>query len=119
MHSQDCHSAETSPNQQPLLLSDARMPPSRSPQNGSNGVRDELAVTYRKIESLTPFANNARTHSRSQIRKLRDSIQAFGFVNPVLINTSRTIVAGHGRVQAAKLLGMTEVPTICLENLTP
>ena len=71
MHSQDCHSAETSPNQQPLLLSDARRPPSRSPQNGSNGLRDELAVTYRKIESLTPFANNARVHSRSQIRKLR------------------------------------------------
>jgi hypothetical protein len=79
----------------------------------------ELHVIYRSIDTLTPYRGNARTHNRSQIRKLRDSIQAFGFVNPVLINTTGTIVAGHGRVQAAKLLGMTEVPTICLENLTP
>jgi hypothetical protein len=79
----------------------------------------ELHVIYRSIDTLTPYRGNARTHNRSQIRKLRDSIQAFGFVNPVLINTSGTIVAGHGRVQAAKLLGMTEVPTISLENLTP
>ena len=90
-----------------------------NPESATTEAVGELHVTYRKIESLTPFANNARVHSRSQIRKLRDSIQAFGFVNPVLINTAGTIVAGHGRVQAAKLLGMTEVPTICLENLTP
>jgi DNA modification methylase len=114
-----CYSAKASPNYEPLPLSDARRSALPSPRRESNGVRDELVVTYRKINTLTPFDNNARTHSRSQIRKLRDSIQAFGFVNPVLINTAGTIVAGHGRVQAAKLLGMTEVPTICLENLTP
>jgi DNA methylase/ParB-like nuclease domain len=79
----------------------------------------ELQVVYRAIETLTPFARNARTHSRSQIRKLRDSIQSFGFVNPVLINQAGTIIAGHGRVEAAKLLGMAEVPTICLEKLSP
>jgi ParB/Sulfiredoxin domain len=114
-----CYSAKTSSNCEPLPLLDARRSPSPSPQRESSEVRDELVVTYRKINTLTPFANNARVHSRSQIRKLRDSIQTFGFVNPVLINTAGTIVAGHGRVQAAKLLGMTEVPTICLENLTP
>jgi ParB-like chromosome segregation protein Spo0J len=119
MHIEACHSAKTSPNYESVPLSDARRSPSPTRQPESNGVRDELAVTHRKIESLTPFANTARVHSRSQIRKLRDSIQAFGFVNPVLINTAGTIVAGHGRVHAAKLLGMTEVPTICLENLTP
>jgi ParB-like chromosome segregation protein Spo0J len=74
---------------------------------------------YRSIETLSPFARNARTHLRSQIRKLRDSIQSFGFVNPVLINQAGTIIAGHGRVEAAKLLGMEEVPTICLEKLSP
>jgi DNA modification methylase len=79
----------------------------------------ELQVIYRAIETLTPFARNARTHSRSQIRKLRDSIQNFGFVNPILINQSGTIIAGHGRVEAAKLLGMAEIPTICLEKLSP
>jgi ParB-like chromosome segregation protein Spo0J len=79
----------------------------------------ELQVIYRSIQTLSPFARNARTHSRSQIRKLRDSIQSFGFVNPILVNQSGTIIAGHGRVEAAKLLGMTEIPTICLEKLSP
>jgi ParB-like chromosome segregation protein Spo0J len=65
----------------------------------------ELQVIYRSIQTLSPFARNARTHSRSQIRKLRDSIQSFGFVNPILVNQSGTIIAGHGRVEAAKLLG--------------
>jgi hypothetical protein len=90
-----------------------------NPEPTSTEAVAELHVIYRSIDALTPYRGNARTHNRSQIRKLRDSIQAFGFVNPVLINTSGTIVAGHGRVQAAKLLGMKEVPTICLENLTP
>lgn len=89
------------------------------PENTSTEAVAELHVTYRSINTLTPYQGNARTHSLSQIRKLRDSIQAFGFVNPVLINTAGTIIAGHGRIEAAKLLGMTEVPTICLENLTP
>jgi DNA modification methylase len=90
-----------------------------NPEPTSTGAVAELHVIYRSIDTLTPYRGNARTHNRSQIRKLRDSIQAFGFVNPVLINTSGTIVAGHGRVQAAKLMGMSAVPTICLENLTP
>jgi ParB-like nuclease domain len=90
-----------------------------NPESASTEAAGELHVIYRSIDTLTPYRGNARTHSRSQIRKLRDSIQAFGFVNPILINTGGTIVAGHGRVQAAKLLSMTEVPTICLENLTP
>ena len=105
-------------NDQAVSHERSRRHPS-SPESASTEAAGELHVIYRSIDTLTPYRGNARTHSRSQIRKLRDSIQAFGFVNPILINTGGTIVAGHGRVQAAKLLGMTEVPTICLENLTP
>ena len=77
-----------------------------------------LAVQYQSIEVLAPCARNARTHSRQQIRQIAESIQAFGFTNPVLVDGENTIVAGHGRVAAARLLGVTEVPTICLENLS-
>jgi ParB-like chromosome segregation protein Spo0J len=71
------------------------------------------------IEELQPQTGNSRTHSKKQIRKLADSIRAFGFVNPVLIDGDRIIVAGHGRVEAARLLGMESVPTIALTHLTP
>ena len=77
-----------------------------------------LAVTYRKISELTRYAKNARTHSQLQIRKIAESIRVFGFTNPVLIDRDDSIVAGHGRVSAAALIGLTEVPTIRLENLT-
>ena len=78
----------------------------------------QLTVTYAEIQNLVPYARNARTHSRRQIRQIADSIRTFGFTNPVLVNGSRMIIAGHGRVAAAKLLGITQVPTICLDNLT-
>jgi DNA modification methylase len=77
-----------------------------------------LQVTYEEIQSLVPYARNARTHSKRQIRQIATSIHTFGFTNPVLVNRSRRIIAGHGRVDAAKLLGMKSVPTICLENLS-
>ena len=72
---------------------------------------------YQEIQHLVPYPRNARMHSKRQIRQIADSISAFGFTNPVLVDRSGTIVAGHGRVEAAKLLGMKKVPTICLENL--
>ena len=78
----------------------------------------QLTVTYAEIQNLVPYARNARTHSRRQIRQIADSIRTFGFTNPVLVNRSRMIIAGHGRVAAAKLLGITQVPTICLDNLS-
>jgi DNA modification methylase len=78
----------------------------------------QLQVTYEEIQKLVPYARNARTHSKRQIRQIADSIRTFGFTNPVLVNRSRMIIAGHGRVDAGKLLGMKSVPTICLENLT-
>jgi DNA modification methylase len=79
----------------------------------------ELLMVYQEIRNLKPYPRNARTHSRRQIQQIADSITAFGFTNPVLVDGSHTIVAGHGRVRAAQLLGMQKVPTICLEKLSP
>ena len=85
------------------------------------GVANDLtlAIVYRCIADLKPHPGNARTHSKRQIRQIADSIRFFGFTNPVLVDCNGLIIAGHGRVQAAKLLGMDRVPTIALENLTP
>ncbi|SDL80727.1 ParB/Srx family N-terminal domain-containing protein [Paracoccus chinensis] len=58
---------------------------------------------------LKPWTRNARKHSRKQLRQIADSIREFGFTNPVLIDETRTILAGHGRVEAAKLLGLAQV----------
>ena len=77
----------------------------------------EMAIKLRPIVSLTPHRRNARTHSRKQIQQLARSIKEFGFTNPVLIDAASGVLAGHGRVEAAKLLGMTEVPTIELAAL--
>ncbi len=79
---------------------------------------NQLTVTYEDIKNLVPYSRNSRTHSARQVHQIADSIRTFGFTNPVLINRSRMIVAGHGRVQAAKLLAIRKVPTICLDNLT-
>ncbi len=77
-----------------------------------------LHVASRSIASLKPNPRNARTHSNKQIRQIADSIRAFGFTNPVLIDAEGTILAGHGRVAAARQLGWTEVPTILLSSMT-
>ena len=68
---------------------------------------------------LQPWARNARTHSRKQVRQIADSIRTFGFTNPVLIDEQRHILAGHGRVEAAKLLGLAQVPCVRLDHMTP
>jgi DNA modification methylase len=77
-----------------------------------------LAVIYHPIESLKPNAKNPRRHDRRQIKKLAHSIRVFGFVVPVLIDRDRNILAGHGRVIAAKEAGLSELPTIQLEHLS-
>ena len=78
----------------------------------------ELAVAYKPVGALAAYSSNARTHSKHQLRQIAASIRAFGFTNPVLIDHDNTIIAGHGRVEAAKLLGIEQVPTIRLEGLT-
>jgi len=70
------------------------------------------------IDTLIPYANNARTHSDDQIKMIQASLREFGFVNPVLIDANRGIIAGHGRIEAAKREGMTEVPCVFVEHLT-
>jgi len=70
------------------------------------------------ITKLTAWANNARTHSRKQVRQIADSIKEFGFTNPVLIDDANTILAGHGRVEAARLLGLVEVPCVRLSHMS-
>lgn len=70
------------------------------------------------INQLKPYKNNARTHNEKQIEKIANSIQEFGFINPVLIDSDYGIIAGHGRVKGAERLGMVEVPCLFVEDLT-
>lgn len=79
---------------------------------------DSAKLEHRPVASLTPYGRNPRTHSRTQVRQIADSIRRFGFTNPVLISDQDEIVAGHGRVMAAKELGMSHVPVIRLSHLT-
>ena len=70
------------------------------------------------LDKLVPYANNARTHSPEQIGKLRSSLREFGFINPVIIDRDFGIIAGHGRVLAAREEGITEVPCVFVDHLT-
>jgi len=78
-----------------------------------------LRIEYRSPALLRPAAHNARKHSKKQLKQLVRSIQRFGFVNPILISDDLEIIAGHGRVEAAKMLGLKEVPTVRLSCLSP
>ena len=71
------------------------------------------------IDKLIPYINNARTHNAEQINKLRASLREFGFINPVIIDQEYNIIAGHGRVMAAKEENITEVPCVFVDHLTP
>ena len=70
------------------------------------------------INKLIPYVNNARTHSTEQITKLRSSLREFGFVNPIIVDKDFNVLAGHGRLMAAKAEGITEVPCVFAEHLT-
>ena len=78
----------------------------------------QLSVTYRPIGELIPDPRNARTHPKRQIEQLKASIKEFGFTNPILADPEGRIIAGHGRLQAAKALEIAEVPTITLSGLS-
>ncbi|TIM50845.1 DNA methyltransferase [Mesorhizobium sp.] len=90
----------------------------KSPRSG-RGHGEDLRIEYRQVATLKPYARNARTHSRKQVRQIAESIKTFGFANPVLLDQEGTILAGHGRVEAAKLLGMDRVPCVRLDTMTP
>src|SRR4051812_5566112 len=76
------------------------------------------AIVHTAVEDLVPYQGNARTHSRRQIAQIADSIKRFGFLNPVLIDGSNQIIAGHGRIAAAKKLGLSSVPSLRIEHLS-
>ena len=81
-------------------------------------IVERLRIAYEPIERLIPYARNARTHTDEQVAQIAASIREFGWTNPVLVDGERGIIAGHGRVLAARKLGMTEVPTIELSHMS-
>jgi len=74
---------------------------------------------YRRTDTLQPDPSNPRRHSKKQIGQIAESIKVFGFNVPILIDGNDQTIAGHGRLLAACTLGMTDVPTVCLDHLTP
>lgn len=70
------------------------------------------------IDKLIPYVNNARTHSAEQINKLRSSLREFGFINPVIIDSNYNVIAGHGRIAAAREEGITDIPCVLVDYLT-
>jgi DNA modification methylase len=90
----------------------------RGPTRPGAAHEFDPSVAWRRVDELRPYARNARTHSDKQIDQIAARIQEFGFTNPVLIDADGRIIAGHGRVAAAKRLGLEVVPTIRLDHLT-
>jgi len=76
-------------------------------------VEGSFIVVYQPVSRLISYPHNARTHSKHQIRQIARSITEFGFTNPILIDKNSTIIAGHGRLLAAQMLVMEQVPTTC------
>jgi DNA modification methylase len=91
---------------------------STAPTIGDDKHSRKLVVVERTLDTLVPYARNARTHSDEQIAEIAASINTFGFTNPVLIAEDGTLIAGHGRVLAARRLGRTSVPTITVTGLS-
>ena len=89
-----------------------------SNMNKLSSMTSQLVMTYRPVSELIPDPRNARTHPKRQIDQLRASIDAFGFTNPILADPEGRIIAGHGRLQAARTMGLVEVPVITLSGLS-
>jgi hypothetical protein len=79
---------------------------------------DRLRIVYRAISELRLDPRNPRVHSRRQVRQIARSIEVFGFNVPVSVDANSKVIAGHGCIMAAQLLGWPEVPTICLDHLS-
>jgi ParB-like chromosome segregation protein Spo0J len=85
---------------------------------GISVMKTTTVMNLVSIDKLIPYVNNARTHSPEQINKLRSSLREFGFVNPVIIDKEFNIIAGHGRIMAARAEGIKEVPCVLADYLT-
>ena len=81
-------------------------------------TNQKAKIVYKKVVDLIPYARNSRTHSDDQVTQIASSIREFGFTNPILIDEKDSIIAGHGRIMAAKKLDISEVPCIALSHLT-
>lgn len=81
-------------------------------------VRADLAVVQRPLSALRAYERNARTHSKRQVEQIAASMREFGWTNPVLADEAGNVIAGHGRIEAARLIGMDTVPVIVLAGLT-
>src|SRR5258706_13297515 len=77
-----------------------------------------LSISYQAVNALKPRATNPRTHSKKQITQIANAIRRFGFTNPVLLDDANGIIAGHGRVEAAKVVGLDQAPTVRLSDMT-
>jgi DNA modification methylase len=82
------------------------------------GFMGKLEIKQAAPDELRPYSGNARTHSRKQVRQIADSIKRFGFINPIIVSDTHEVIAGHGRLAAAKLLGLDVVPVIVLTDMT-
>jgi DNA modification methylase len=91
----------------------------RASRRRAPNLSHQMLIIYRPIDQLKPDPSNPRRHSKKQIRQIADSIKTFGFNVPVLVDADLNVNAGHGRLLACRLLGITEVPTLCLKHLTP
>lgn len=89
----------------------------RARSSDSNGS-GHLAITYRKVDELEPYQANPRKHSPEQVEQIAASIREFGFTNPVLLDGASGVIAGHGRIAAARMLGLESVPCVDLAHLT-
>jgi ParB-like chromosome segregation protein Spo0J len=81
-------------------------------------IANDLRLESWPLDRLIPSARNARTHSPAQVAEIAGSIRAFGFSNPILVGADGDIIAGHGRLAAARQLGLTQVPVVVLTGLT-
>ncbi|MFV8925384.1 ParB/Srx family N-terminal domain-containing protein [Serratia fonticola] len=80
--------------------------------------QEKLAIVYKSLNSMMVYAKNARTHSTEQVEKIIGSIKKYGWTNPILLDESGQVIAGHGRLLAAEKIGFDPVPTITLFGLT-
>lgn len=82
-------------------------------------MTERRSIVYKATSELIPYVGNSRTHSPAQVKQIAASMQTFGFTNPILINENDGLIAGHGRVLAAELLKISEVPCVVIAGLTP
>ncbi|MGZ9086497.1 MAG: ParB/Srx family N-terminal domain-containing protein, partial [Rhodoplanes sp.] len=107
---------------EPEMGTQARLPRPPSEPGGEDERHDPMRLPWRPLmlplNALRQADRKARTHSKQQIRRIADSILHLGFINPIVVDRRRKIVAGIGRFEAAKLLGLRAIPVICVEHLS-